>query len=125
MAVRGVRGAVTANENSTEAIHSATARLLRDLLDANRIDASDVAAIFFTATPDLDAAFPATAARNMGLDTIPLFGSCELNPPGSIPRCVRVLILWNTEHPQTLIHHVYLGGAAALRPDWATGEGSK
>lgn len=125
MAVRGVRGAITAGENSTEAIHGATAQLLHDLFEANRMNAADVAAIFFTVTPDLDAAFPATAARKMGLDSVALFGSCELNPPGSVPRCIRVLILWNTERPQSSMRHVYLGGAATLRPEWVAGEGSK
>ena len=116
--VRGIRGATTAVGNTEPAIIEATTELLGRMMLENRLDQGDIAAIFFSTTPDLDAAFPAKAARAIGLTETALFGACELNPPGSIPWCIRVLILWNTNQPQSAIHHVYMRGATALRPEW-------
>lgn len=119
MPVRGIRGAVCVARNDEAAVMEATAGLLRRLIAENGIDTADMAAIFFTATPDLNACYPAAAARSIGLVQVPLFGACELNPPGAMPRCVRVLVLLNTEKSQAEMRHVYLGEASALRPDWA------
>jgi len=87
------------------------------MVEANQIDSADVASAFFTVTPDLTAAFPARAARELGWQHVPLLDAQEVPVPGSLPRCVRVLILWNTDLSQQEIRHVYLQGAASLRPD--------
>lgn len=122
-ACRGVRGAICAAENSREAIVEATARLLRLLFEANGIEAADLASIFFTATPDLDAAFPAGGAEGMGLGEVALLCAQEIDAPAPIPRCVRVLLHWNTPKTSAEIQHVYVGAAAKLRPERAYGEG--
>ena len=83
----------------------------------NHIQAEDVAAVFFTVTDDLDAAFPAQAARMLGWQQVPLLDAREIPVPGSLPRCIRVLLLWNTDTPQSEVVHVYLGEARRLRPD--------
>lgn len=119
MMCRGVRGATTADANTEEALLSATRELLTQLIEANGIEAADVASVYFTATPDLNAAFPAKAARQLGwLDTA-LMCAQEMAVPGQPERCVRVLIHWNTLRPQADIEHVYLRGATVLRPDRA------
>jgi chorismate mutase len=89
------------------------------LVRANDLAQADVASIYFSVTPDLDAAFPATAARLMGWDDVALLDAQAPRVPGDIPRCIRVLIHWNTEHAQEEIRHVYLRDASALRPDRA------
>jgi chorismate mutase len=93
------------------------------LVETNRIGAQDVVSALFTVTPDLTAAFPAQAARDMGWWHVPLLDAQEIPVPGSLPCCVRVLIHWNTEKTQEEIRHVYLRGAASLRPDLQRGEG--
>jgi chorismate mutase len=116
---RGVRGATTADANTEDAILAATRELLAQLVGANGIEPPDIASVYFTATPDLNAAFPAKAARQLGwLDTA-LMCAQEMDVPGQPPRCIRVLIHWNTGRPQAEIEHVYLRGAVALRPDRA------
>lgn len=118
MAVRGIRGAITVDENNNPAITQAVVELLRKMADANSFLTEDLAAVLFSSTPDLNAGFPATAARTLpGYEIVPLFGTSEINPPGSLPRCVRILILWNTSKPQSAIKHVFLREAATLRPD--------
>lgn len=119
LTVRGVRGATTAEANTPEAIWAATADLLREMLRANDIAADSIAAVFFSATPDLNAAYPATAARKLGLTEVPLFGSQEVMVEGSPAKCIRVLILFNTAKTQGEIRHVYLKEASHLRPDLA------
>jgi len=114
-----VRGAITVAANQPELILAATQQLLRELVRANGIACEDLAAAWFTATPDLDAAFPARAARALGWEGVPLMDAVEMAVPGSLPRCIRVLLLWNTARPQGEIVHVYLGEAATLRPDLA------
>ncbi len=81
--------------------------------------AEEVAAVIFTASPDLDAAYPAQAAREMGWNQVPMLCVQEMAVVGSLPRCIRVLVLWNTDLPPERIRHVYLGQARNLRPDWA------
>lgn len=120
VAVRGIRGAITVDENSSPAITQAVVELLRKMTDANGFLTEDLAAVLFSSTLDLNAGFPAAAARTLpGYETVPLFGTSEINPPGSLPKCVRILILWNTAKPQNAIRHVFLKEAASLRPDLA------
>jgi chorismate mutase len=92
------------------------------MIQANGVAAQDVASAFFTVTPDLTAAFPARAAREIGWQHVALLDAQEIPVPGSLPRCVRVLVHWNTDRSQEQIQHVYLRGAAALRPDLQRGE---
>lgn len=117
MPCRGIRGATTVETNSVAAILSATRELLSLITEANGLSVDDVASVFFTVTPDLTAAYPAQAARELGWQHAALLDAQEIPVPGGLPRCVRVLIHWNTEKPQAEIHHVYLRGATALRQD--------
>lgn len=119
MPCRGVRGATTVDVDSAQEIVSATRELLARMVEVNGIDPADVASAILTATPDLRAAFPASAARAMGWDRVALLDAVEMAVPGSLPRCVRILIHWNTERSQAEVRHVYLRGAAVLRPDLA------
>ena len=115
--VRGVRGATTADENSREAILAATRELMSQLIEANRMDAEDVASAIFTTTADLNADYPAVAARTLGWSDVALLCAREINVPQSVPLCIRVLIHWNTVARADEIQHVYLKGAVKLRPD--------
>ena len=81
------------------------------------LKAEDIASVLFTVTDDLHSAFPATAARQIGWDMVPLMDAREIAVPNSLERVIRVLILWNTDLRQSEIQHVYLGAAAQLRPD--------
>jgi chorismate mutase len=117
MHIRGIRGAITVPANEEQAILDATRRLLSEIVRVNDVDADQIAAILFTATPDLNAAFPAEAARQLGWHAVALMSATEMNVPGALPRCVRVLMMWNTPMAQEEIVHVYLDGAEALRPD--------
>ena len=116
--VRGIRGATTVDEDSAEAILSATRELLLAILEANpKLRPADIASAFFTATGDLGAAYPAQAARGLGWNDVPLMDAQEIAVPGSLPACIRVLIHWNTDLAQKDVHHVYLRQAVQLRPD--------
>jgi chorismate mutase len=118
MPVRGIRGAVVAQEDHAEAILSATRALLNSVIAANpTLDPIDIASAIFTVTDDLSAAYPARAARQLGWTTTPLLCTREIPVPGSLARCIRLLVHWNTDLPQVDIQHVYLGEAASLRPD--------
>lgn len=120
MPCRGVRGATTADANTPEAILEATRQLLALMIRANGIQPEDVASAIFTTTPDLNAEFPALAARQLGWNDIALLCGHEMAVPGALPRCVRILIHWNTEKPARDIVHVYIKGAIGLRPDRAS-----
>lgn len=122
MPCRGIRGATTVAGTDAEAILAATRELLTRIVQANGVLVGDIASALFTVTPDLSAAFPAQAARELGWRDVALLDAQEIPVAGSLPRCVRVLIHWNTERLQSEITHVYLGGAAALRPDLREGE---
>jgi chorismate mutase len=115
--IRGIRGATTCEANTEEAILSATVELLQQMAEANGVESDEIAAILFTATPDLTAAFPAEAARRLSWTLVPLMSATEVAVPRAVPRCIRVLMLWNTSRSQEQVVHVYLRGAAALRPD--------
>jgi chorismate mutase len=117
MACRGIRGAITVEVNDSGAIIAATQELLRRIVYVNDLDVADVASVIFTTTPDLDAVNPAQAAREMGWVHTPLLGMQEMRVAGSLPRCIRVLILWNTDRAPEQVRHVYLGSTRALRPD--------
>ncbi|MGI6209524.1 MAG: chorismate mutase [Anaerolineae bacterium] len=119
--VRGVRGAITCAANTEEEILSATRELLQVLIEANGIAPEDVASAIFSVTPDLNAAFPARAARELGWTSVPLMCTGEIPVPGALPLCVRVLLHWNTDKAQNEIVHAYLRGARVLRPDLAGG----
>jgi chorismate mutase len=119
---RGLRGATTVDENDAEAMLEATAELLQALVESNGLREEDLASVFFTTTPDLNAVCPAVAARGLGWTRTALLCVQEMAVPGSLPRCIRVLIHWNTERSIDELHHVYLREARALRPDWAGGQ---
>ena len=118
MHCRGIRGATTAEENTAEAILAATKELLALIVEANDLRVEDVASAIFTTTPDLTATFPAKAAREMGWRGTALLDAQEIPVPGSLERCVRVLIHWNTDKRQDEVVHIYAKDAKALRPDW-------
>src|SRR5262249_9235480 len=122
MLVRGFRGATTVDANTREAILEATAELLEELVRANDIQHDHVASIIFTTTPDLNAEFPAVAARNAGWTDIALMCGHEMSVPGSLQRCLRILMHVNTELALDQVKHIYLREARALRPDLAAGE---
>ena len=117
MACRGIRGAISVDVNDADAIIAATHQLLEHIVAANGLLVQDVASAIFTATPDLDAAYPARAAREMGWVNTPLLCMQEMAVAGSLPRCIRTLVLWNTDLPPDRVRHVYLGRARTLRPD--------
>jgi len=118
--IRGVRGATTVERNDAALVRERTAELLRALVDRNDIRPDDVASAIFTTTSDLDADFPAHAARAIaGWERVPLLCAREIPVPGALQRCVRVLIHWNTDRSQREVRHAYLHDAARLRPDLA------
>lgn len=118
MAVRGIRGATTAERDTPESIHAATRELLHALLDRNSITAyDDIISVIFTTTPDLTSTFPAEAARALGMRHVPLLCAAEIAVPGALPRCVRVLMHVETTRSPREIAHVYLRAAKRLRPD--------
>lgn len=114
---RGIRGATTADTNTSEAILEATRELLLLIIEANSLSAEDVSSAIFTTTPDLNADFPALAARQLGWHDVALMCGHEMHVPGSLAQCVRVLIHWNTPRTQAEIKHIYIRGAQNLRPD--------
>jgi chorismate mutase len=117
MYVRAVRGAITAKENSRNEILKNTKLLLNKIVEINQIDKNDIISALFSVTSDLDAAFPAEAAREIGWTDIALMCTNEVNVPGGLAKCIRVLVHINTNKSNNEIKHVYLEGAAALRPD--------
>jgi chorismate mutase len=117
MSCRGVRGATTADANTREAILAATRQLLALMIRLNGIEPEDVASAIFSSTRDLNAEFPALAARQLGWLDVPLLCTHEIDVPGSLGKCVRVLVNWNTEKAQSDVRHVYIKEAVRLRPD--------
>ncbi len=115
--MRGVRGAITVEVDSAEAIWGAARELLAAVIAANGIREDEVASVIFTTTPDLTAAYPARAARDLGWTRTALMGMQEMAVPGSLERCIRVLVHWNTTRGLDEVRHVFLRGAVALRPD--------
>lgn len=117
---RGIRGATTVESNERAEILAATRELLERLVAANGIELEDVSSVFFSTTPDINAEFPALAARQLGWHDTALLCLHEMAVPGALPRCIRVLIHWNTPKPLTEIQHCYLRDAVNLRPDRET-----
>jgi chorismate mutase len=118
MACRGIRGATTVESNTREAILDATKELLAAIVEANGVQPEDIASAHFSTTVDLDAEFPAVVARrDFGWTDIALMCSHEMNVPGSLQMCLRVLLHVNTEKAQSEVVHIYLRGASVLRPD--------
>ena len=117
MAVRGVRGATVVDSNTREAILAETTILLSAMIEKNGIRYDDIASAFFSMTSDLDAEFPAIAARELGMNDVPLLCLNEIAVPGSLGQCIRILLHWNTDTPARDIIHPYLRDAARLRPD--------
>src|SRR5690606_18778631 len=120
LACRGVRGAITVEKNTAEAILAATREMLINIIWFNGITPEDVASAYFTTTPDLNATYPALAARQLGWYDAALLCGHEMQVPGSLERCIRVLIHWNTTKSPQEIVHVYLHEAQSLRPDRET-----
>jgi chorismate mutase len=116
---RGVRGATTVKENSREAILSATRELLTQMIEANDIQADDVASAIFTTTSDLTSEYPALAARQLGWHDVALLCAQEISVPDSINHCIRILLHWNTDKLASEIRHIYIKDAVNLRPDRA------
>ena len=117
MKVRGVRGATTSDSNSREDILLAAHDLITGIIEANEIVVDDVASILFSTTADLNAEFPAVAARNLGFTNTALECLVEMNVPGSLARCIRVLMHVNSDKQQKEIRHIYLKTAKSLRAD--------
>lgn len=115
MAVRGVRGATTVTEDTREAILDATTELINEIVAANDIDKDDLASVQFSTTTDLVSEFPAVAARMLGWVHVPLMNSHEMAVPHGFPRCIRVLMTWNTEVAPQDVKHIYLRDAVNLR----------
>lgn len=116
--MRGIRGAITVNVNSRKQILSAAARLLVNMMKSNKVKPDDIASIIFSATYDLNAEFPARAARMIGLDKVPLFCVQEIKVPKSLKKCIRVLMHVNTKKNSEEIKHVYLEKAQLLRKEF-------
>lgn len=122
MAVRGIRGAIAVEADQAEAILAATQELLQAILRANpTLKPEDIASAIFTVTDDLQSVYPAQAARQMGWEQVPLICAREIPVLHGLPRCIRILIHWNTDLPASHVSHVYLGAARGLRPDLAIG----
>lgn len=119
MTARGIRGATTVIANDRLEILARTRELLEVIVRLNGIRSEDVASVWFTVTDDLDAEFPAFAARELGWTDVPLMCGREIPVRGALPRCVRVLITWNTDRSQAEVRHAFLHDARSLRPAWA------
>lgn len=115
--IRGIRGAVTVTENTPETIREATKSLLSLIASENKITSEDIISIIFTVTNDLNAAFPAQAARELGWNLVPLLCATEIPVPGSLDKCIRVLVHAYMSCSQEEVRHIYLGDSMKLRPD--------
>ena len=116
--LRGIRGAITIDQNSRKEILKATGQVLSQMVKANRVAIDSIASIIFSVTADLNAEFPARAARALGWGSVPLLCTYEIAVPGSLKKCIRILMHVNTPKGQRKIKHIYLGGAARLRKEF-------
>lgn len=114
-----MRGATTLDEDTPEQVNKRVQELVTAMLEENGLASDSLVSILFTATPDVHSGFPATAARGLGLDDVPLMGAQELDVAGALPLCVRVMMHVETDRPRHQVNHVYLHGARSLRPDLA------
>ena len=119
MSVRAIRGATQVVANSPEAIAAGVKELLTEILAANALTPSDVISVLFTASPDLNAAFPAPYAREVGFEAVPLICAVEIDFPGALERTIRLMAHIETEKSAKEVSHIYLHGAKALRRDIA------
>jgi chorismate mutase len=119
MSVRAIRGAIQVEANTAEAIAAGTKELLAEIVRANELSVDQVISVLLTATPDLNAAFPAAAAREVGFQSTPLLCAVEIDVPGALARVVRAMVTVEIERSASEISHIYLGGAKALRRDIA------
>ena len=119
MAVRAIRGAVQVDANESAAILEGTSELVTEVMARNQLTPADVISVVFSATTDLNAEFPALAARKLGFQDVPLLCCSEIAVPNAMPRVVRLMMHVETEAPRSAMQHVYLRGAAALRLDIA------
>jgi chorismate mutase len=119
MSVRAIRGAIQVEANTAQAIADGTKELLAEILRANDLAVEQVISVLLTATPDLNAAFPAAAAREVGFESTPLLCAVEIDVQGALARVVRAMVTVEIEHKASEISHIYLGGAKALRRDIA------
>lgn len=117
--VQALRGATTVDADTREQINARVGELFTELYERNGLTNDDVISVLLTSTPDLRSTFAASAARAWGLDDVPLMGAQEAPVDGGLPRCIRVMLHITTERPRAALVHVYLEGAAALRPDLA------
>ncbi len=118
MPVRGLRGAINCDENSPSSILGATRELLQEIIRVNDLtDFDEIVSAIFTTSPDLNAVYPAEAARELGMHRVPLLCGTEIAVPGGMPRCIRILLHVNSDKPQRDMVHVYLRDAKKLRPD--------
>jgi chorismate mutase len=116
-AVRALRGATTVDEDTVEQIAERTQELLKAMMSSNGLEEDDIISLLFTATNDVVAMFPATAARSVGFGAVPLLCAAEIAVPGAMPHCIRVMAHINTTRSRQELHHVYLHGAHVLRDD--------
>ena len=118
MGMRGVRGAITVEKNEKAAIWQAAKAMMQELIERNELAPEDIGAVIFSMTEDLTAAFPTAGVRQLpGFDLVPLFDARQCAIEGSLGKCIRVLVLADTEKKQRDIRHIYMGRAVALRPD--------
>lgn len=123
MSVRGIRGAINCDENAAASILQATGELLQEILRANQLnDFDEIVSAIFTTTADLDAAFPAEAARELGMHRVPLLCANEIDVPTGMKRCIRILLHVNTDKRADEMVHVYLRDARRLRPDMSSAQ---
>ena len=115
--VRAVRGATTVNNNSADEIISETVTVLMEIIKENSIETDDIISVLFTVTRDIDAVFPAVAARKLGWTNIALLCTYEIDVPGSLEKCIRVMLHFNTDKKNSDIKNIYLKEARNLRPD--------
>jgi chorismate mutase len=119
MTVRAIRGATQVETNSAESIAAGTKELLLELMNANELSPEQIISVLLTATPDLNAAFPAAAAREIGFENVPLLCAVEIDVAGALPRTIRAMATVESERSKSEIAHIYLHGAKSLRRDIA------
>lgn len=115
--VRGIRGAITVNSNTKEEVINATKELLQEMIKENEVTIDDICFILFSATEDIDAAFPAQAARELGMENVPLLDFAQMKVKGALKSCIRILMVFNSDKKLDEIKHIYLREAKRLRPD--------
>jgi chorismate mutase len=115
--VRGLRGATTVDEDTVDQVTQRSQELMQCIMVRNELTEDDIISVLFTATADVHSIFPATAIREIGFGAVPLLCAAEIAVPGSMPRCIRVLLHVHTTKSKDEIHHVYLHGAQGLRDD--------